>query len=347
MAAWRLFYHGEVCIVRDGRFCYHGDIPDGDMTMDWFQKSRLFELARQGKRLTHILAVAPLAFLFSFVAQFGSLPILVILALLYGLSENVLPLEDMSATESGIWMALFLISAFVLVYVFVGAWVWLFEKRPFWTLGYERRGALMRYGRGLLLGGLMIAVAAGILAAFGAIEVEEGDPSRQGIAAIPGVLIVLAGWIVQGGAEEVLTRGWILPVLGARYRPWVGLATASVLFAVLHGLNPGLSILAMVNLALFGLFAGLYALREGSLWGISALHSSWNWVQGNFLGFAVSGQAAGGGALLNLAGTGPDWLTGGEFGPEGGLAITAVLLVGIAMILWVRSKPAEAVIPDS
>ncbi|MFM8367254.1 MAG: lysostaphin resistance A-like protein, partial [Chloroflexota bacterium] len=165
-----------------------------------------------------------------------------------------------------------------------------------------------------------------------------GNPAEQGFPAIAGVMLVLIGWIVQGGAEEVLIRGWVLPVIGARYKPWVGLLVSSLIFALLHGLNPNLSVIALVNLALFGVFAGLYAMREGSMWGISALHTVWNWVQGNFFGLQVSGNGAGGGTLINLMETGADWLTGGEFGPEGGLAVTIVLLISIAITLFWKSN---------
>lgn len=310
--------------------------------MNWFDHSRLLELARQGKRLTHILAVIPLAFIFSFLAEFGAIPILAVLVIQYGFSEDLLSMSGMPVTASGLWMALFLISAFFLMYVFVAAWVWFYERRSIRTLGYERPNALRYYGRGFILGFFMFGAAVGIQAAFGGVLVEAGDPSRQGVAALAGVLIVLAGWIVQGGAEEVLARGWVLPVLGARYRPWVGLLVSSLIFAALHALNENLSVLAMVNLALFGLFAALYAMREGSLWGISALHSAWNWTQGNIFGFEVSGTTAGGGTLLNLGSTGPVWLTGGLFGPEGGVAVTAVLLLGILAVLIWKTGPGEA-----
>jgi membrane protease YdiL (CAAX protease family) len=184
----------------------------------------------------------------------------------------------------------------------------------------------------------MFAAAVGILALFGSVSFEQGNPAEQGFPAIAGVMLVLIGWIVQGGAEEVLIRGWVLPVIGARYKPWVGLLVSSLIFALLHGLNPNLSVIALVNLALFGVFAGLYAMREGSMWGISALHTVWNWVQGNFFGLQVSGNGAGGGTLINLMETGADWLTGGEFGPEGGLAVTIVLLISIAITLFWKSN---------
>ena len=83
----------------------------------------------------------------------------------------------------------------------------------------------------------------------------------------------------------------------------------------------------------YGLFAALYALREGGIWGISAQHAVWNWAQANLYGFEVSGIGANGGSLFNLMETGPDPLTGGAFGPEGGLAVTLVLLLAIALLV--------------
>ena len=311
--------------------------------MHWFNNSRLFDLARQGQRLTHIAAIIPLSFVFAFIGQLGVIPVIVVLGLIYGFTETGVSLAGISNTMAGFWMGMQLIFAFILMYVFLWAWLKWFEKRPFWTLGYEAKNALSQYGRGFLIGALMFAGSVGILSLFGSVSFEQGDPSKQGLAAVAGVMLVLIGWIIQGGAEEVLIRGWVLPVIGARYKPWLGLLISSIIFALLHGLNPGLSAIALVNLALFGVFAGLYAMREGSMWGISALHSVWNWVQGNFFGFQVSGTDAEGGTLINLMETGAVWLTGGEFGPEGGLAVTIVLLVGIAITLfWKSSRTKES-----
>lgn len=306
--------------------------------MDWFNNSKLFSLARQGQRLTHIAAVIPLSVLFSFVAQMGVIPIVAIMAIIYGFSDTLLTMKGMSSLTAGFWMSMQLISSFVLIYAILWAWLRFVEKRPFWTLGYELKNALFQYGRGFLIGVFMFTSAVGILVLFGSVSMEHGDQTLQGFAAIGGVGLVLTGWIVQGGAEEVLIRGWVLPVIGARYKPWIGLLISSLIFALLHGFNPGLSAIALVNLALFGVFAGLYAMREGSMWGISALHSVWNWVQGNFFGFQVSGTDANGGTLINLLETGANWLTGGEFGPEGGLAVTIVLVIAIAVTLFWKSK---------
>ncbi len=307
--------------------------------MDWFNNSKLFDLAKQGQRLPHIALVVPLSFLFVFIAQMGIVPVVIVLGILYGFSETGIDLpQELPAVISGFWMAMQLITAFGLVYVILWAWLKFFEKRPFWTLGFELKHAVKQYARGFLFGMLMFVSSVAILGAFGSVAFESGNPSQQGVAALGGVVLVLIGWIIQGGAEEVLIRGWVLPVIGARYKAWIGLLVSSLIFAILHGLNPNLSVIALLNLALFGLFAGLYAMREGSMWGISALHSVWNWVQGNFFGFEVSGTQAKGGTLINLMETGDDWLTGGAFGPEGGIAVTAVLVISILITLFWKEK---------
>ncbi len=290
---------------------------------------RLIDLARFGRRLTHPLLAWALAMV---VAGVGTVAGgLAVGLLLWVLGADLSPRQPVAG---GLVMVLLLVGSFAPVGLLLGLWVRLFEGRPLWTLGLERAGAPARYLRGMLAGcALYIAVLA-LCAATGTLAYEPGDPSRQGLAVLGGVLLVYLGWAVQGAAEELLCRGWLLPVVAARTRLWVGVLVSALVFTVLHGLNPGVSALALVNLLLFGLFAALYALWEGGLWGICALHAAWNWTQGNLFGLAVSGAGVAGGVLFNLRTRGPDLLTGGDFGPEGGLATTAVLLVASALLLW-------------
>jgi len=304
--------------------------------MEWFNNSKLFDLAKQGQRLTHVAAVIPLAPVFLVLSQLGVIPLVLVLYAMTGtLSINA---DELSVIQASSLAGAQLVFGFALIYVCLWAWLKFFEKRPFWTLGYTPNDVLKKYARGAFFGLLMISASVGILAALGGISFEQSDPSRRGFAALGSVLIILLGWIVQGGAEEVLIRGWVLPVVGARYKPWIGMLVSAIIFSLLHGLNHGVNPLALVNLALFSVFAGLYAMREGSLWGVSAFHSIWNWVQGNFFGLEVSGGKSIGGTLIDLTTSGYDWLTGGAFGPEGGLAVTIVLVVGILVILFWKQK---------
>lgn len=300
----------------------------------WMTNNRLYDLAQQGRRLTPWWGVFVLGSAMLLVSSLAGLPVQLIQAASSGFSES--GMASQPSWLAGLLMGLMLAASFGVLILFVWLWARLYEKRPFATLGFERRNALWQYGRGLLIGVLTFGGAVGLMALFGYVAPEAGDPARMGLAALGGILLIfLPGWLIQGAAEEVLTRGWMLPVLGARYRPWVGLLLSSLFFMGMHGLNPNVSLLALVNLALYGLFAALYALREESLWGICAFHSVWNWAQGNLFGLAVSGQETGVGTLLDLMEAGPDLFTGGAFGPEGGLAVTLMLVLGsVLMLVW-------------
>jgi membrane protease YdiL (CAAX protease family) len=148
-------------------------------------------------------------------------------------------------------------------------------------------------------------------------------------------LVVL--WLLQGPAEEILFRGYLLPVMSTRWGPAMGVAVSSTLFAAAHLANPSISTLPVINLALAGVFFALYALAEDGLWGVFGAHAAWNWFQGDLLGLPVSGIDSEGG-LLRMDPVGPDWLTGGAFGPEGGAYVTLMLVVGCAVLVGVLRR---------
>jgi hypothetical protein len=73
------------------------------------------------------------------------------------------------------------------------------------------------------------------------------------------------------------------------------------------------------------------------LWLPLALHWSWNWAQASLLGFPVSGiERIAPAPLLQAMNLGPEWLTGGAYGIEGGAACTVALLISTVFI-W-RTK---------
>ncbi len=303
--------------------------------------NRLFVLARLGKYLPNWLIAILMAPVFLF------LPGLTIIPASFWLIGHFFPLGKwlnqlaqssyalVSASELVLYLAIMFLPAVALV------WLWLrfVERRPFWTLGLERQGAAIKYLRGFGVGFVLFALAIGILLVFGAVTGMGGDPRSVGAGALGGVLLSYLGWALQGPTEEIITRGWLLPVLGARYRPGLGIAISSLMFGLFHSLNAGFSLLALVNLLLFGLFAALYALNDESLWGVFSIHAAWNWAEGNIFGTLVSGFNEQGGQLLILRPVGPGWLTGAAFGPEGGLAVTAALLIGITgVVLWSSRK---------
>jgi membrane protease YdiL (CAAX protease family) len=294
------------------------------------QNNRLFELARLGTRRfsPRFDKIYPaLALFYALTAPLATSVVVSIPLAVYFILTGNGQIDAMTILSSSLGFTILLLLGFGPIFILVWAWLWLFERRHLWTIGMERKGWLLKYLRGALLGIFMIAAAVGLSVAFGYVTLE-GSGIEIGVA-ISGSMLLLVGWIVQGAAEEALFRGFLLPILGTRYGPVVGVLASSVLFALLHLFNTNLSLLAVLNLTLFGMFTAFYAFKEGGLWGVFAIHSLWNWAQGNLFGMQVSGIPVQLDAIFKLKETGPDWFTGGAFGPEGGIAVTLVLLAGI------------------
>lgn len=205
----------------------------------------------------------------------------------------------------------------------------LIQKRKPDTLGFVKAGMGKEYLVGIVVGFVMFSSAVLICVVTGAIKIEGvSETFRIGM-----FILFLLGFMLQGMAEEVLCRGYVMVSIARRYSMWTAVISNAVIFAALHLLNSGISVLAFINLVLFGVFASLYFVKRGNIWGIAAVHSVWNLVQGNFWGLRVSGMVTECSVLRSTMIEGRDILNGGAFGPEGGLGVSVVLLVGICVLL--------------
>jgi hypothetical protein len=128
--------------------------------------------------------------------------------------------------------------------------------------------------------------------------------------------------------EELLIRGYPFAVL-RRVAGWkMALIVTSVLFGLLHVANPGADAEAILSVMVAGFFLGVILLATRSLYAAGAAHFAWNWIMAGGLHIAVSGLPVQDPDYRTIE-TGPDWLTGGQWGPEGGLAAVAAMFVAI------------------
>jgi len=77
-------------------------------------------------------------------------------------------------------------------------------------------------------------------------------------------------------------------------------------------------------------------LKSNNLWLPIGYHITWNYFQGNVFGFQVSGLSTE--SLYKLNTPVNNIITGGKFGPEGGLIVTFIILIGFIYI-WQLYKP--------
>jgi len=205
-------------------------------------------------------------------------------------------------------------------------------------LGLQRSKRWKReIGTGLALGLLLMASIFGLEWALGWVRVQGFAWQRQSPMTLVGVLLGYASFhTFVAFSEELAFRGYILQNLRKEWGTPVALLASSFLFALLHGLNPHFTPLALVGIALAGVFMAYGYLLSGSLWLPIAFHFAWNFVQGPLFSFPVSGLASEG-LLLLERGDSPSLITGGAFGPEGGLLGVTVLLLGLLLLrLWWR-----------
>lgn len=209
------------------------------------------------------------------------------------------------------------------------------RREPLASVGLRLNG---RWFREVMLGtafgiAMMFAVSSLIYVAGG---VRFGFDPARGLAAL-----ATGAWVFVFVAllEELLFRGFVFQRMVAGIGAWPAQLLLAALFAVAHWGNPGMEgptqVWATVDTALGAILLGLAYLRTGSLALPIGIHFGWNWAQGSLLGFDVSGLDQAGWLLPELLGK-PQWLTGGDFGPEA--SIFAVLIDAVVVLLLWRWK---------
>lgn len=215
------------------------------------------------------------------------------------------------------------------------------ERRSLLSLGFTKRDAGREYALGILGGLVLFGLPILLCIATGTLDLTITRPAPT---LLP-LLLCLAGFLIQGASEELLCRSYLMVSLSRGLPLWACAVINALLFSLLHLGNPGVTIIALANIFLFGIFASLLTLRRGSVWMVCAIHSMWNFSQGNLFGIPVSGLAGLPSPLTAQVAEG-GWQTlvnGGAFGLEGGLAVTVVLAVACSVVMMMPTKQSEVV----
>lgn len=214
------------------------------------------------------------------------------------------------------------------------------DRRSFASLGLRLdRRALWDVLAGIAFTGVMFAVLYAAMILFnwthftGFAWQRQSPQSLLAPMLLFGAIFILVGW-----QEELFSRGYQLQNLAEGFGslPW-GVATSSLIFALLHYNNPSFSWVALLGLILAGLALAYPYLRTRQLWLSIGIHIGWNYFEGPIFGFPVSGLGTP--KLILQQVTGPDLFTGGGFGPEAGLIlIPGILLLILLIHIYTRSR---------
>lgn len=179
--------------------------------------------------------------------------------------------------------------------------------------------------RGFVLALICIGMGSFVLYILGYIEFGNNEVSYVGF------LLQLLLFFFVAVNEEVLVRGYILNNLMLVSNKYLALFISSLIFMILHLLNPNLSSIGVVNLFLAGVMLGSAYIFTQNLWFAISLHLFWNFIQGPVMGYSVSGMAME--SVFKINHKGNEIWNGGNFGFEGSLMCTIVLIVSIASII--------------
>ena len=244
---------------------------------------------------------------------------------------EVLPATDVvglhiTLATWGTVLALLGAHAFVLRFV---------EHRGWDYVWMDRRAARPRLlTAGFLIGALAIGVPCALLIGVGWLSVTDAPgPWQTGAFAITALLLPAAL------AEELMLRGYPLAVLRETLGWRGGILATSVVFGVLHARNPNVGLNAIILVTIAGIFLGAIVYQTRSVWAAAAAHFAWNLTLAVFLHAAVSGQEMPAGDY-RVIDSGPDWVTGGTWGPEGGVAAIAGMFTAVAVLLRRRRRDA-------
>ena len=200
----------------------------------------------------------------------------------------------------------------------------------------------------LLLGGAsgaaLVALPIAVLFAFGAYELvlfRGAAPALLGVAALIGIAATL---------EELVYRCLLFRLLERAWGTKLALVVQAAAFALQHlenvergGTSDVVTMLVTVTLAGL-LWAGVFVLAR-NLWVVAANHAAWNFT------VLLSGLPLSGIedwrklAPLESRFAGPDWLTGGMFGPESSLLVIASTTVAVVLLLRAARRRGAFFVP--
>lgn len=207
------------------------------------------------------------------------------------------------------------------------------ERRPPGALGFAwYRGVPRELGAGVAIGALSLGavVVFFFLAGWVTYHPEGGSPGEY-LGTLAGGFVF---FLVAAAAEEAIFRGYPFQALVQGIGAIPATLVSSLAFAAAHALNPNVDLFALLNIFLAGIMLSAAYLRTRSLWFATAVHLGWNWSMASLFDLPVSGWTAVDTPYYEPVLSGPEWFTGGAFGPEGGLGGSIAFVIALLAVSY-------------
>lgn len=209
------------------------------------------------------------------------------------------------------------------------------ERRPVSELALAPVASEL--GIGLVIGCALYAGCVGILMALGMYRIDGLNPISYMVPEI-------AGALSSGFLEELVFRAALFRIVEEWLGSWVSLLLSSFVFGFLHLINPEATLIGAIFITVeAGILLGAAYMVTRRLWMSFGFHMAWNYTQSAVFSGIVSGNAPAPGLLRSVI-SGPDLLTGGQFGIEASLP-AFVLCTATGIVLLVMAMRRGHVVP--
>ncbi|WP_456313826.1 CPBP family intramembrane glutamic endopeptidase [Pseudomonas shirazensis] len=210
---------------------------------------------------------------------------------------------------------------------------------------YDKR-VVTEFATNRLVKNLFIGFAVGfILQSFTILVIYlNGSYSVVKINPISFILIPFALMFTVAIIEEVLVRGIIFRIIEEKLGSYISLTFSSVLFGVLHLANPNVTLISAICITTAGFLMGATFIYSRNLWMPIALHFAWNFTQSGIFGAITSGNEKTN-SLIVAKIQGPEFITGGEFGPEGSIQAIVFCAIGTIIFLVLSQRENKIIKP--
>lgn len=172
----------------------------------------------------------------------------------------------------------------------------------------------------------------------------NGNYSVVNINPVSFILIPFAIMFTVAIIEEILVRGIIFRIVEEKLGSYISLTISSVLFGVFHLANPHGTLISGICITTAGFMLGAAFIYSRNLWFPIALHFAWNFTQSGIFGAITSGNEKTS-SLLEAKIQGPEFITGGEFGPEGSIQAIVFCALGTILLLVLSQKQNKIIPP--
>lgn len=255
----------------------------------------------------------------------------VIIGILYGMGydplQGVMPQGEISE--------LLFYYGFIIYSLVALAYCRFIEKRKIKTVFPSKNAA--DYFAGGALAAILLTAVAGVGCISGAMKFSGVNTDVD----IKSLLLWALAFAVQGGAEEIMCRGFLLNSLNKRISAPLAVFISSTAFifphlATLLESDFAYAAVGIVNLYLVSIIFSLFTLRRRSIWLACGLHSAWNFILYSIMGLSLSGSENTAKGIILFSIKDGNLLNGAEYGMEASVITTAVL--GILLLVMVIKR---------